>query len=35
MLIHLEAIDEEVIGMNSDDMMEARQLMDEKLPQWR
>ena len=35
MLIHLEAIDEEVIGMNSDDMVEARQLMDEKLPQWR
>ena len=35
MLIHLEVIDEEVAAMKSDDMLEARQLMDEKLPLWR
>lgn len=35
MLIHLEVIDEEVTDMKSDDMVEARQLMDEKLPLWR
>ena len=35
MLIHLEVIDEEVTDMKSDDMVEVRQLMDEKLPLWR
>lgn len=35
MLIHLEVLDEEVTDMKSDDMVEARQLMDEKLPLWR
>jgi hypothetical protein len=28
-------IDEELTKMGSDDMLEARQLIDEKLPQWR
>jgi len=35
MLIHLEVLDEEVTDMKSDDMVEVRQLMDEKLPLWR
>lgn len=35
MLIHLEAIDEDILSMRADDMVEARQLMDAKLPLWR
>ena len=34
-LIHLDTIDEDVDAMKSDDMLEARQLMDLKLPLWR
>ena len=34
-ILHLVMIDEEVARMGSDNMLEARQLMDEKLPQWR
>jgi len=35
MLIHLQAIDEDVNQLKADDLVEARQLMDIKLPQWR
>lgn len=35
MLIHLDVIDEEVTAMKSDDMLEVRQLMDEKIPLWK
>jgi hypothetical protein len=34
-ILHLLMIDEELTKMGSDDMLEARQLIDEKLPQWR
>lgn len=34
-ILHLLMIEEEVAKMGSDDMLEARQLMDEKLPLWR
>lgn len=35
MLIHLQAIDEDVDQLKADGLVEARQLMDIKLPQWR
>ena len=34
-LIHLQAIDEDVDQLKADGLVEARQLMDIKLPQWR
>jgi hypothetical protein len=34
-IAHLILIDLKVEEMKADDMLEARQLMDEKLPQWR
>ena len=34
-IAHLILIDIKVEEMKADDMLEARQLMDEKLPQWR
>jgi len=35
MVAHLITIDCKVAEMGSDDMIEARQLMDERLPLWR
>jgi len=35
MVAHLIAIDCKVAEMNADELIEARQFMDEKLPLWR
>ena len=33
--LYLETIDDAVAKMHPDEMIEARQLMDEKIPQWK